>query len=158
MWRSLIIAGLLVFTGVPAANAEMDALTEMTLMSFREATQTPLKTADKNDLALQAKYLMQVKNGMSLYKDGVLETADKVQLQVLIKQQLTAADSAISGSKTVKSSRKLAEMMRESALEANQLLSTDVNSPAFGPMLEKYQSGIGYDAYRFAQDQGIEQL
>lgn len=149
MYR-LFLAALLIVAS--CAQADQDPLTEMTLESFRETTsaETP------PDLEHQAKLIMQVKNGLSLYRDGALQESDKVALTGLIARQLAAANAAIG--KGTEQRQKLAVIMRENAQAAQQMLSLNPNAPGFASRMSDYHNRIGYWAYRYAQDIGIEQL
>lgn len=149
MYRLFLAALLIVATCV---QADQDPLTEMTLESFREAAtaETP------PDLEQQAKLIMQVKNGLSLYRDGALQERDKGALNGLIARQLAAANAALG--KGTEKRQKLAVIMRENAQAAQQMLSLSPSAPGFDSKMSDYHNRIGYWAYRYAQDLGIEQL
>lgn len=152
MLRGLLLVTALLFGGVSAAQAELDPLTEMALETFREtAAAAPADTT----LEHQAKYLMQAKNGLSLYRDNALSAADTKQLSVMIDRQLSAATKALNSEAA---DRVLAEKMRDSAKQAAALMALEPGSQTFIQQMQSYHSGIGYDAYRYAESKGIEQL
>lgn len=159
MWRNLILAGALL-AACTAANAQAatDPLTEMAVSEFRDAAGQADSAQNGATLAQQAAYLMQVKNGLSLYRDGALTAQDTELLQRLIDRQQQAAKQARTSGGLSKQDRQLAELMQKSAALAKEILALDRNGKAFQQRMESYHSGIGYDAYRYAQDQGIEQL
>ncbi|WP_137971884.1 hypothetical protein [Pseudomonas sp. F(2018)] len=157
MWRNWIMAGaLLAACGVSHAQASTDPLTDMAVTEFREAA----AQAASNDgtLAQQAAYLMQVKNGLSLYRDGALTSQDAELLAHLVDQQQQAAKQARSSGGLSKQDLQLAELMQKSAALAKEILALDRTGKAYQQRMESFHNGIGYDAYRYAQDQGIEQL
>ncbi|MCY1556882.1 hypothetical protein D9M68_936800 [compost metagenome] len=53
--------------------------------------------------------------------------------------------------------RTFLRVLQYHALAANQLITMRNDDPNFKGLMEAYHSGIGYDAYRKAQDFGIEQ-
>lgn len=148
--RRLLFAVLLWVTGF--AYAGQDALTEMALESFRDAA----SHQEQPGLKQQAQLMMQVKNGLSLYRDGALPEPDKVVLSKLVTGQLKAAVAALAAHDS--QNQRLAELMRSNAEAAMHLLALTPGTPAFTSKMDSYHSGIGYDAYRYAEDIGIEQL
>lgn len=149
MYRLFLAALLMVATCV---QADQDPLTEMAVESFREAAATQTST----DLEQQAKLMMQVKNGLSLYRDGALQESDKAALKGILARQLAAANAALG--KGPEKRQKLAVVMRDNAQAAQQVLSLNPAAPGFTSKMSDYHNGIGYKAYRYAQDIGIEQL
>lgn len=159
MRRNLILAGaLLVACGALTAHAETDPLTEMAVIDFRDTAGQAASAQTGATLAQQAAYLMQAKNGLSLYRDGALTAQDTELLQRLIDRQQQAAKQARTSGVLSKQDFRLAELMQKSAALAKEILALDRNGQAFQQRMESYHSGVGYDAYRYAQDQGIEQL
>jgi len=136
------------------AYAELDPFTQQALDSFRDVVATE-QPAGAPSVEREAAYLMQVKNGLSLYRDGALTSDDKKALSKIIEQQLSVTSSASSQTQELKA---LAKKMLAASLKAKELLSLSPNDPNFANEMETYNSGLGYDAYRMAQDSGIEQL
>lgn len=156
MWRNLILAGLLL--AVSSVSNAHDPLTEMTISAFREAASQATELQSEATLAQQAAYLMQLKNGLSLYRDGALSAQDAELLQRLVDRQQQVAKQARTAGSLSKQDRQLAELMQKSAALAKEILALDRNGKAFQQRMASYHNGIGYDAYRYAQEQGIEQL
>lgn len=148
------LAVLLLIANSLMAYAELDPFTQQALSSFRDVVGAE-QPAGAPSVEREAAYLMQVKNGLSLYRDGVLNSNDKQALSKLITQQLNAASAASNQPQELQA---LAEKMRAVSLKAKELLSLSPSDPNFASKMETYSSGLGYDAYRMAQENGIEQL
>ena len=158
MWRYLLLTIGMSLGCFTVANAELDPFTEMALESFRESVATHQEQAGQQSLEQQAQYLMQVKNGLTLYREGVLQPGDKSHLVTLVEQQLSVASIALDSSALTREQSELAKRMRGAALAAKQLLGLEPTAATFEGLMERYHNGIGYDAYRYAQDSDIEQL
>jgi hypothetical protein len=155
-YKAITLAAGLWLAAVGTAYAELDAFTASARDSFRETiTAYPVQTAEAS-LEEQAKYLMLVKNGLSLYRDGVLETEDKRTLGALVDQQVKASSTAL-GSPLTTEQKALAKQMHTAALAAKQLLELEPTAQGYSGLMDNYHAGVGYDAYRSAQDLGIEQ-
>ncbi|WP_439861607.1 hypothetical protein [Pseudomonas sp. MBLB4136] len=157
IYKGIALAASLWLASLCVANAGQDAFAEMALESFRETMTThPVQSAELS-VEQQAKYLMLVKNGLSLYRDGVLQAEDKRHLVALVEQQVTVSSTALGGSQLPVEQKELAKRMHTAALAAKQLLELQPAAPEFAGLMDNYHDGIGYDAYRLAQDSGIEQ-
>lgn len=154
--KVITLAAGLWLASVGAAYAELDALTTIARDSFRETVTAHPAQAAEASVEQQAKYLMLVKNGLSLYREGALEAQEKRTLAALVDQQVTASSTAL-GSPLSPEQRALAKQMHTAALAAKQLLELEPTAPGFTGLMDNYHAGIGYDAYRTAQDSGIEQ-
>lgn len=106
-----------------------------------------------------AEHLMLIKNALSLYRDGYLSPQDRTAVEKLIKAQLDYTNAALAAAGSwPQTDKKLLRTLHDHALSANQLTAMPSDSPNFKGLMEAYHSGIGYDAYRAAEDLGIEQV
>lgn len=106
-----------------------------------------------------AELLMLIKNSLSLYRDGYLAPQDRAAVEKLIKAQLDYANAALAAAGSwPQTSKKLLRTLHDHALSASQLIAMPSDSPKFKGLMEAYHSGIGYDAYRAAENLGIEQV
>ncbi|MCY1307772.1 hypothetical protein D9M70_577270 [compost metagenome] len=105
-----------------------------------------------------AAFLMLIKNSLSLYRDGYLTQQDGETMVKFIKAHLDYTDTVLASSSTWPQQRRtFLRVMQYHALAANQLITMQSNDPNFKGLMEAYHAGIGYDAYRKAQDLGVEQ-
>lgn len=154
--KAIALAAGLWMASISMVYAELDTLTTMARDSFRETiTAHPVQPAEAS-VEQQAKYLMLVKNGLSLYREGALETEDKRRLAALVDQQVQISSAAL-GSPQTAEQKALTKQMHMAALVAQQLLDLEPTAPNFPGLMNNYHDGIGYDVYRAAQDSGIEQ-
>ncbi|VXD04066.1 hypothetical protein [Pseudomonas sp. 9Ag] len=154
MLRYLIIGFCLLVGGVQAA--EPDPFTQVALESFEEALASH-EQAHGRQLEAEAQFLMAVKDGLSLYRDGHLTEDDKGRLLALVTSQAEAASKTLNQWGVDDRLRTLATKMQAASLQAKQLLNAAPTAAAQAAM-ERYHTGAGYDAYRYAQDLGIEQM
>lgn len=154
--KAIALAAGLWMASISMVYAELDTFTEMARDSFRETiTAHPVQAAEPS-VEQQAKYLMLVKNGLSLYRDGALEAEDKRSLTALVEHQVKVSSTAL-GSQLTTEQKALTKQMHMAALAAKQLLELEPVAPYFSGLMDNYHDDIGYDAYRSAQDSGIEQ-
>jgi hypothetical protein len=155
--KVIALAASLWLASFSMAYAELDAFTEMALESFRETMTAHPAQAAEPSIEQQAKYLMLVKNGLSLYRDGALPSEDKRSLMALVDQQVSVSSAALGRAQLTTEEKALAKQMHTAALAAKQLLELEPAEPTFAALMNNYHDGIGYDVYRLAQDSGIEQ-
>lgn len=108
-----------------------------------------------------AEFLLLIKNSLSLYRDGYLKQKDGETMVKFIKAHLDYTNAALATAAAdhwPRHQKVFLRTMHYHALAANQLITMPIDSPNFKGLMEAYQYGIGYDAYRAAQDAGIEQL
>jgi hypothetical protein len=154
--KAITLAAGLWLASVGTAYAELDAFTASARDSFRETIAAYSVQTTDTSIEEQAKYLMLVKNGLSLYRDGALEAEDKSALGTLVDQQVKASNAAL-GSPLAAEQKALVRQMHTAALAAKQLLDLEPTTQGYSGLMDNYQAGVGYDAYRSAQDIGIEQ-
>lgn len=158
--KGIALVASLWLAGLSVVWAAQDPLTGMALESYRETVATYRAPANEQGvgkaLEQQAQYVMLVKNGMSLYREGVLTSDDKATLAAVVDQQVSIASAALAGSVSI-DHRSLADHMHRAGLAAQQLLEMEPAAPNFAGLMENYHNGIGYSAYRRAQAAGIEQ-
>ena len=158
LWRGLCIGALVFAASFGTAHAAVDPFTEQTLDSYRQTLAAQHSNATPPSFSDQAQYLMLIKNGLSLYRDGAMSAADKASLVKLVGQQAEASSAAIADSKVTGERRQLAKDMHGAALAAQELLKLEPSAPALKGLMDNYHNGLGYTAYRRAQDLGIEQI
>ena len=88
-----------------------------------------------------------------------MNAADIQQLKKLIALQINASAAERTQSATAPAAppQSLAEMMYEAATQGDRLLSISMHDTVFRQLMDNYHTGIGYEAYRHAQDLGIVQ-
>lgn len=107
----------------------------------------------------RAGYLMMTKNALSLYRDGSLEKQDKALVAQFIKADLDYTSAALASSSDWSPQlKKLTRSMHSHDLFASQLINMQGSDPSFKGLMDAYHNGIGYEAYRAAQDIGIEPI
>lgn len=159
MGRSLMFFGLLILGCVARVHAEMpDMQAQMALYKFQNVASKAVKAEFPATLHQQASYLKQVRNGLVLYRDGLLNDQDIRALGVLVEQQISTAQrvGAIGG--ISRSEEKLVALMVSSGVMARDLLTLDPKEQAFKQQMDDYQNGVGNEAYRYADEIGIMQL
>lgn len=153
MLRHLLFGLCLLVTSVHAS--EPDPFTQAAIETFQESLAAH-EQAQNSQLEEEAKFLMAVKDGLSLYRDGYLTQTDKARLLAVVARQSDVASKALSKHGGNDQLRTLASKMQAAAVQAKQLLKAE--PAATKAAMDRYHAGAGYDAYRYAQDLGIEQL
>uniref|UniRef100_A0A6H1ZE22 Uncharacterized protein n=1 Tax=viral metagenome TaxID=1070528 RepID=A0A6H1ZE22_9ZZZZ len=153
MLRHLLLGFFLLTCGVHAS--EPDPFTKAAIETFKESLASH-EQAHGVQLESEARFLMAVKDGLSFYRDGHLTQDDKNRLLAIVARQSEAASKTLNRQGVDDRLRTLAAKMQTASLQAEQLLKADLTDVTKAAM-ERYHSGAGYDAYRYAQDLGIEQ-
>lgn len=153
MLRHLLLGLCLLITSVHAS--EPDPFTLAAIETFKDSLASH-ERAQPGQLEEEAQFLMAVKDGLSLYRDGYLTHEDRNRLLAVVARQADVASKALSKKGGDAQLRTLATKMQAAALQARQLLQAEPT--ATKAAMDRYHAGAGYDAYRYAQDLGIEQL
>lgn len=102
--------------------------------------------------------LMTIKNAMSLYRDGYLSPEQRAQVASLIAGQKAYVGATLAQAQDWPVARKaFLRTMQYHAFAASELIELPATSTTFKGLMDAYHSGIGYEAYRAAQDLGVDQ-
>lgn len=159
--RAALLFGLLFGVLASACAAEYDPNTqalESLRLTLEKHSALPQGTPDPQGVKRHAQFLMLIKNAMSLYRDDYLTHGDAERLSRFLSAHVGYTNAALAAAENWPLRQKsFLRTMHHHALAVNQLVSMPKDSPTFAGLMSAYHSGIGYDAYRAAQDIGIEQ-
>ena len=152
-----LLFGLVTVSFAEDYDPNVQALDSFRLTLKKHPT-VPFGKPNMDGVRAYAENLMLIKNALSLYRDGAMNQQDEKVLKNLIGAELDYTNAALAAADGwPMSQKKLLRTMHYHALAANQLAVMRKDNPNFKGLMAAYHSGIGHDAYREAQDAGIEQ-